>query len=104
MIWNIIRDFIVRYITGGYSSIGDYYDVSLGEWSNEEIQFYINRGATQLDGSSGGVSLYNTFTYTLSDWLATTLTVVIMIIGVVLLCLLVRWVFKTVVNAFAFRR
>lgn len=41
---------------------------------------------------------------TLQDILCTTTTIIIMIIGVVLLCLLVRWVFKTVVNAFAFRR
>lgn len=104
MIWNVIRDFIVQYLTGGYTSTGDYFDVSLGEWSNEEISFYINRGATQADGSVGGYIPYNTFTYTLGDWLATSITIVIMIIGVVLLCLLVRWVFKTVVNAFAFRR
>lgn len=107
MMWDIIRDFIVRYITGGVTSNGESYLCSIGNiyyYLDNEIEESAIEGTTSnlfnigLTGS--GQSMY----IGLGDWLATTLTVVIMIIGVVLLCLLVRWVFKTVVNAFAFRR
>lgn len=100
MIWDIIRDFIVQYITGGTLRNGNYVNALMGSNDINDItggSILYNVGYAD---SLGEESIY----ITASDWLATTLTMVIMIIGVVLLCLLVRWVFKAVVNAFAFRR
>lgn len=98
MIWDIIRDFIVHYITGGYDSEGAIYRVGVGNdgSTSDQIEFFV--------GQTWSGTEFTNYNMNLSDYLANTLTIIIMFIGVVLLCLLVRWVFKTVINAFAFRR
>lgn len=95
MLWDIIRDFIVQYITGGYTSVGDYYDVLLCEFTNEEVSWYIKTGQPETE-----ITAYNGFYISTGDWLATTITIVIMCLLVVFAVWLVRWIFKAVSSAF----
>lgn len=103
MLWNIIRDFIVQYITGGNSSAGLVYQpVSAGRvdvFLNGELDDTIELGTStifSLGTDSTGFSYY----ISLSDWLATTLTIICMCLIVAFAIWLIRWVFKAVSSAF----
>lgn len=104
MLWNIIRDFLVQYITGGYDSNGISYSASVGR-----IDSYRN-GAFDEIVSNNEELIYKVSTFTdsglcerylnLSDWLATTITAIIMCLLVVFAVWLIRWIFKAVSSAF----
>jgi len=104
MIWDYIRDFIVQYITGGYDSLGNGYFVSAG------FIHSVDMSTGQIDESYSGD--FNSFIYKIddtidgysnfigmSDWLATTITIICMCLIVVFAIWLVRWVFKVVSSA-----
>lgn len=93
MLWDIIRDFIVQYITGGYTSSGEGYSCSLGTWLQDDSEFLATTG--DLDVVNFGV-----YQMGLGDWLATTITIICMCAIVFFGYWLVRWIFKAVSSAF----
>lgn len=104
MLWDIIRDFIVEHITGGYNSAGTGYITTIGTLFNAENE--TSGIGTNVNTFIEVTNFYNLdeggyFSYmTLGDWLATTITAVIMILLVVFAVWLVRWIFKAVSSAF----
>lgn len=103
MLWDIIRDFIVQHITGGNDSAGRiYHSITAGK-----VDVIID-GAVDDTIDVGTTAIFNLGTdptgagyiIGLPDWLATTITAVIMILIVVFAVWLVRWIFKAVSSAF----
>lgn len=80
-LWNIVRDFFVQYIFGGYDSEGTMHNACLIGGTNN---------ATDMQLTIGNLTL------SLSDWLASTLTIITMLALCVFLYLVVRWVFRLV--------
>lgn len=101
LIWDYIRDFLVQNIFGGWLSDGTYVDTCFGfdngggSIIGNDIYYTLNGYISATTGTDVTISL--------SDWLATTTTIIIMCLIVVLFAMLVRWVFKTVVSAFLLR-
>lgn len=106
MIWDYIRDFIVQYITGGTTSTYDYYNAFWGEMSVTDTIYGEGYDAYTGNEIFFDVAKPNGFIFSINfcDWLATTITGVIMVLMVVLACMLVRWIFKLVASAFLLRR
>ena len=99
-IWDLIRDFLVQYIFGGYNSQGVSYSCSVGFDAQEGTSFGTEYTLVPLTfQSDDGLTLH----LCIGDWLSTTTTIIIMCLIVVLFCLLVRWIFKTVTSAFLLR-
>lgn len=102
MLWDIIRDFIVQYITGGTNSDGELFDIFGGrlyfhtDGFMEPDEVGLTSVYYQINNSPDGMPYY----LGLPDWLATTITAVIMILLVVFAVWLVRWIFKAVSSAF----
>lgn len=103
MLWNIIRDFFVQYIFGGYDSQEVVYSAGLGQ-----IQTYI--GGNMDEDYFGGVNdcwykigqLGETEIFTtLGDWLSTTATIITLILLLIMLFALVRFVIRQVCGLFA---
>jgi len=105
MIWDYIRDFIVQYITGGTTSLDDSYNGFIGSVYGLDPDYggdyaYTSEIFVPFKGNLGGNEMgWICF----GDWLATTITVVIMVLLVVFAVWLVRWVFRAVTSAFLLR-
>lgn len=102
MLWDIIRDFIVEHLTGGVTSSGNFYYCTL---ANTDI--FVNGvydSTEPLDSSTPFINLEGvgniSYGFGLGDWLATTITAVIIVLLVVFAVWLVRWIFKAVSSAF----
>lgn len=99
MLWDIIRDWFVQYIFGGYASDGNYYYGIVGNnaWVegdnintsiSDNSVFYLPMQGWNAD-ELGAIKYIS-----LADWLSTTATIITLIAGCVLLFLLVKWLFK----------
>lgn len=108
MLWNIIRDFIVEHITGGTTSNFQFYNPSLGEFyimkdGYVDDVLFSGTGATYVSTNFflEDVGMTEPVAYmSIGDWLATTITAIIMVLLVVFAVWLVRWIFKAVSSAF----
>lgn len=98
LLFDIIRDWFVMYIWGGFTSLGEPFSCSIGLlrysdlWEGEssnlnDVSFRISNGFNS-DGSEF-------LTYIgLGDWLSTTSTIIVMILLCVVFGLMVRWLFR----------
>ena len=97
-IWNIIRDWFVQYIFGGFNSNMDFYDMGvIGNLANKDgSNFFIGSiGDTYVpvklfNEGSGAEICY----ITLGDWLSTTATLIVIIAVCFGLFMLVRYFFR----------
>lgn len=103
MLWDLIRDFFVQHITGGYLSNGTFIPTILGHMSVFENNEVIDSGLfSTIDsdfvplGSDGAVSFYTN----ISDYLATTLTIISLILILVACCMFVWKLIKVVGRLF----
>lgn len=106
MLWNIIRDFIVEHITGGYNSSGKLIFTHIGQvitLSGGEEEANILGSLNDIISPVGSIEGAQ-YTLGFADWLATTLTVICMCLIVAFAIWLVRWVFKAVSSAFLLKR
>lgn len=100
MLWDLIRDFIVQHITGGYNSVGQEFQVFGGatkyyEGGNMELDSVSLNGILyQINDSPDGLPYY----LGLSDWLATTLTAISIIFILVACVMFVVKIIKLVGN------
>lgn len=91
MLWDLIRDFFVQHVFGGYLSNGDFINTMLSDYSNEEITWFIPTGDDIVD-----VTTHNGFAITLGDWLSTTATAISITIIVVLCCMFIYKIIKLI--------
>lgn len=96
MLWDIIRDWFVQYVWGGYTSNGvSYNGAHLGLFlkgandtpSLNTQNYYLP--FTGLDRGNGEIVGYG-----LGDWLSTTSTIIVLILLCVFLFLVVRYLFR----------
>lgn len=96
LIWDIIRDWFVMNIWGGYTSAGVLYNCHVGN-----LQTYIN--GENDDGWLGSLNdiLFHVGKFgntdivmSLSDWLSTTSTIIVLVAVCVGLFFLVRYFFR----------
>ena len=109
MLWDIIRDFFVQYVWGGFTSTGANYAGRIGylkgviggnppsvddEWIADitEISFKFT-GSNYFDG--GDYILMN-----LGDWLSTTSTIIVLILMCIFLYVFIRWAFRLTAGLF----
>lgn len=95
LLWDIIRDWFVQYVFGGFTSVGQPYGGRLGQFMLSggnatsyrcyNIYFPINM-ITSSNEQVIGVSV--------GDWLSTTATLIVMISVCVALWFLVRYFFR----------
>lgn len=79
-LWNIIRDWFVVNIWGGFDSAQVYHsDNIVGE---------------VFDTTSYKVLEYDGDTLSLADWLSTTSTIIVLVILCIIFGLMVRWLFR----------
>ena len=89
-LWNLIRDFFVENIFGGYLSNGTIISNNVISGTNSavnttsNIQFSI---PTWLKGSTE-------FKLSLGDWLSTSFTIITLILLVFFLYIFVKWIFR----------
>lgn len=102
-LWNLIRDFFVQHIFGGFSSNGDWYTQNvLGFINNSHVDSYaVDTGEYQflkisdMMIYSGEDSVINIPQYiSLGDWLSTTFTIITLVLLVIFLYIFVKWIFK----------
>lgn len=95
MLWDLIRDFFVIHVFGGYDADGILHSALVG-W------LYNTQADDIIDWYTGDypvleVSKYDTtFTLSLGDWLSTTATIISISIIVVLCCLFVYKIIKLI--------
>ena len=101
MIWDYIRDFLVQNVFGGTTSDGQYFSGFVGNFRTTENGI----GLGNLDDIYLPMNGYNDYIgdsiegICLGDYLSTTTTIIIMALAVVLMCLLVRWIWRVVSSA-----
>lgn len=84
-LWDLVRDFFVAHVFGGYSSEGVLYDFVIDENSfTSDYLFEI--------GNSTGAS----HSIAMGDWLSTTATIISITIIVVLCCMFVYKIVKLI--------
>lgn len=97
-LWNIIRDWFVINIFGGYASSGVYYTQNIigqnmtyadGQYDDSYISFtndiYLNIGSKVGDSD---------IWLSMADWLSTTATIIVLCAMCFFLFLVVRWLFR----------
>lgn len=102
LLFDIIRDWFVMYIWGGWTSTGDNYFTHWGMgylfFDNEFDSEYGLTGndinCLKLHDIVYGLGGDNYLTYSISDWLSTTSTIIVMILLCVVFGLMVRWLFR----------
>lgn len=88
MLWDLIRDFFVIHIFGGYNSLGDPYDCSLGGGDWYTTDTYITFDKITFSGQP--------ISYSIGDYLSTTATIISISIIVVLCCLFIYKIIKLI--------
>ena len=95
MLWDLIRDFFVEHIFGGYNSNGVNSPALVGWLYNhnddEVIDWYTNDYYVINFENDG-----NTYSLSMGDWLSTTATIISITIIVVLCCLFVYKIVKLI--------
>lgn len=107
MLWDIIRDFFVQYIFGGYLSNGDFYYGMIGHaniynvngsWVDsidvDTLVYTTNIGV--VDGYSSNDSAF----ISLGDWLSTTFTIITLCLICFFFLKLTIYLFKMGANLF----
>lgn len=86
MLWNIVYEFFVRYIFGGYLTIGeqDYAFWSTFAYDSNGTIYYLNKTEITLFGS----------TITLGNYFAFLATFISMVVIVFLCCLLIKKIYN----------
>lgn len=87
-IWNLLRDFFVQYIFGGYTSTGEIYSGVIGSQQNTQNIFV---AADNIVDSSG-----NVVNLSIGDYLSTTATIITLVVFVGILFLFLKWLFKVI--------
>lgn len=92
MLWDLIRDFFVMHVFGGYASNGLNYECSIGTlWYAEGEEGEEILSITTL------FNLDNTgYQISMGDWLSTTATIISITIIVVLCCLFIYKIIKLI--------
>lgn len=100
-LWNLIRDFFVEHIFGGWTSSGDLIDSNIvgrvfdNNGSSTDMalsgSYYIPVGFGIVDNEGTYAGSLN---MTLGDWLSTTFTIITLILLVIFLYIFVKWIFK----------
>lgn len=108
-LWNIIRDFFVEFIFGGYNSEGiDFNNNVFGHFFYSENgrlnDFGIaNSPIIKMDNLVNEDTGLNTTYLMLGDWLSTTATIITLIGICILLWCFVRWLFRLTSNLITLR-
>lgn len=115
-LWNIIRDFFVQYVFGGYNSNGDiFYDNFLGnvymfdaegnslsatpENTAEGLMVYLKNTYCATGGSMSTELVY----MSIGDWLSTTATIITLVGLFIAITLLIISLFKWIVRLVSLR-
>ena len=98
MLWDVVRDFFVMYIFGGFTSTHDFYGGTIGSIC------MVDAGPEYYNGTTGDVFLpLKTFNsdfemvgdyITIGDWLSTTATIISLVIIVYLCCMLIKQIYN----------
>ena len=98
-LWNLIRDFYVQYIFGGWTSrsvavsngyLGYMRGVDSSAGTGNTSNTYVPVGT--LINQHGNIVTH----ITMGDWLSTTFTIITLIVFVCILFIFLRWLFKVV--------
>lgn len=87
-IWNLLRDFFVQYIFGGYTSTGENFKGVIGFQQNTQ-NIYVS--VDNILDASGNVAKL-----TVGDYLSTTATIITLVVFVGILFLFLKWLFKVI--------
>ena len=96
VLWDVIRDFFVQNVFGGYDSTGSAYFTNFGHFqtfidgTRDDYAFYNGTELITEMFSFEGTNYY----INISDWLSTIATLTTLILLVIVLALFVRWVFR----------
>lgn len=99
MLWDIIRDFYVQYIFGGYDSFGNSYASHLGNvicYDNGVYDDDIVLSSTERIWTIATDPTGYSYVISSGDWLSTTFTIITLILFVFFLYVFLRWLFKVV--------
>lgn len=90
-LWDIIRDFFVNNIFGGYNSSGNRIYQSMGK--SNGLAYYAHEV---------NIIQFGDYSVNLADWLSTTATIITLILLVAFLYLVVKYIFKVFSGLFRF--
>lgn len=93
MLWNLIRDFFVMHVFGGWDSKGFGYYALVGWYDSGELTDYYTTDITAVNIPD---QYGETLKINLGDWLSTTATAISIIIIVVLCCLFVYKIIRLI--------
>lgn len=106
-LWNIIRDFFVRNVFGGFDTEGVWYDTFFGLG-----QYFTNEGVWDDSTNAIGHELLviefpspyeNIVKLSISDWLSTTATIITLVGLFIAITLLIISLFKWIVRLVSLR-
>ena len=91
MLWDIVRDFFVRYIFGGYTSNGDFCASYGMDFGNDD---YISQLCIKTSFFNSEYLNDNNVVMCLGDYLSTIATIISMVIIVVIACLFIKKIYN----------
>lgn len=106
MLWDLIRDFFVQFIFGGYSSSGDYFGGLLGHIfisgniTNTDMDAYSSDVLTPIGNVLIEGELPDVGWLSIGDWLSTTATIIILCLLIFVFIKITIWLFKQGANLF----
>lgn len=105
-LWNIIRDFFVRFVFGGSDSLGvNYNGFVIGRGVDDTLNYYVLDTNTYYLSFNG----FNDFNessvnyFAMGDWLSTTATIITLVALFIGITMLTIKLFKFVSNAISMR-
>lgn len=97
-LWNLIRDFFVINIFGGYASNNDIYGNRLGlvygSQSLESEFFDTSDPLFKISDVNWRSDINESMYISMGDWLSTTFTIITLVLLTIFLIIFVKWIFK----------
>ena len=97
MLFDIIRDFFVEHVFGGYKSSGGAVYCKLGSGR------FLGTPSNSVYSIDLPIDIGNSNALCLGDWLSTTATIITLVGIVVCAFLFIRWIFKVCSNSILLR-
>lgn len=102
MLWDIIRDFFVQYVFGGWDSVGSEYSTSLGHFLSGDgvgVESYGSTLFLPLTGYDYDEAVSISYAC-VGDWLATSATIITLCLLLFAVFLGIKFLFKLVAGSF----
>lgn len=111
-LWNIIRDFFVKYVFGGFASDSEFYGRNIignfitiwgeGDFggttvTTPDLYFFIPDIYQDVSGNAPGSDLLY---FSFGDYLSTTATIIVLVVLAVIVALGIRWLFRFLISRF----